>query len=412
MIVYFADRELNIIGKASTELPKGSVISDDKKTEDIETMATSFECDVSYDGLNQEHIESCAMPGNYVLRKSGDDKDIMFQVIESEKDEDSAVWHIYCEDVGMELLNEVALKTEEGETLTAAQAISNTIVGSGYEIGINQSDGTQKLCEFSEQTRSERLKDIADLFSVEIDYRFELSRDEKRVSHKYIDIYIKRGENRDVTLRKGIDFEKISITKSIQNLATSLYVYGDADASGVPITLEGYTYDDGDFVVAAQEFDDRNGDGIADKGYCLQSRRALEKWGRCIDGTRRHVTKIYNLNTVDQQTLFDGALKELKSVCDIATNYECDIFNTTKKVFLGDTVNVVDEDAKLFLTSRVLKTETCESDKTKKLTLGDYLIQDSGISEQTRQNITQIITTVIGSQVREMSASDVRNICV
>ena len=35
MILYFADRELNIIGKASTKLPKGSVISNDKKTEDI-----------------------------------------------------------------------------------------------------------------------------------------------------------------------------------------------------------------------------------------------------------------------------------------------------------------------------------------------------------------------------------------
>lgn len=31
MILYFADRELNIIGKASTKLPKGSVISNDKK---------------------------------------------------------------------------------------------------------------------------------------------------------------------------------------------------------------------------------------------------------------------------------------------------------------------------------------------------------------------------------------------
>ena len=50
----------------------------------------------------------------------------------------------------------------------------------------------KKLCEFSEQTRSERLKDIADLFAIEIDYRFDLSSDEKTVSHKYIDIYKKK----------------------------------------------------------------------------------------------------------------------------------------------------------------------------------------------------------------------------
>ena len=98
-------------------------------------------------------------------------------------------------------------------------------------------------------------------------------------------------------------------------------------------------------------------------------------------------------------------------MCDIAVNYECSITNTTQEVSLGDTVNVVDEKSKLFLSARVLKIETSEVDKTKTLTLGDYLIKQSGISEQTRQNITQIITTVIGSRVQEMTAEDVRRIC-
>lgn len=102
---------------------------------------------------------------------------------------------------------------------------------------------------------------------------------------------------------------------------------------------------------------------------------------------------------------------KLKTMCDIAVNYECSITNTTQEVSLGDTVNVVDEKSKLFLSARVLKIETSEVDKTKTLTLGDYLIKQSGISEQTRQNITQIITTVIGSRVQEMTAEDVRRIC-
>lgn len=412
MMLYFTDQALNIIGMASSGLPNGNHILNDKKVEDIETMAISFECDIaSGDGILQE-VERLTEPGNYVLRKSLKDKDIIFQIIEAEKDDDNTMWHIYCEDIGMELLNEVALKTDEAQSCTARQAIINTIAGSGYEIGIDHSDSTQKLCEFSEQTRSERLKDIATLFSLEIDHRFVLNEDSKSVTHKYIDIYIKRGENKNVTLRKNIDINSISVTKSIQNLATSLYVYGDADASGVAVTLEGYKYDDGNFVVALQEFDDRNGDGIPDKGYCLQSRKALEKWGRSVDGLRRHITKIYNLNTVDQNTLFEGALKELKSICNLAINYECEVSNTNKEVSLGDTVNIVDENAKLFLASRILKIEISEVDQTKKVTLGDYLIKSDGISDETKQNITQIITTVIGSRVQEMTAEDVKRICV
>lgn len=411
MILYFTDRNLNVIGKASTSLPKGHGIINDTKVEDIETMTVSFECDVLYEDSSQE-VESYTTPGNYVLRKCKRDKDILFQIIEAEKDDDAGTWHIYCEDVGLDLLDEVALKTNNAKNLTVTQAVNNTIIGSGYEIGINKvTDNTTKLCEFSEQTRSERLKEIAELFEVELDYRFTLSEDGHTVNHKYIDIYKKRGSNNGVFLRKGRDIDNITITKSIENLATSLYAYGDADDSGVPVTLDGYKYDDGDFVVAAQTFDDRDGDGKADTGYCLQSRKALEKWGRSVNGTKRHITKLYNLNTVSQKALFEGTLKELKSVCEIAVNYECSITNTEKEVALGDTVNVVDEKSKLFLSARVLKIETSEVDRTKVLTLGDYLIKQSGISEQTRQNITQIITTVIGNRVQEMTAEEVRRIC-
>lgn len=411
MILYFTDRSLNVIGKASTSLPKGHGIINDTKVEDIETMAVSLECDVLYEDSSQE-VESYTTPGNYVLRKCEKDKDILFQIIEAEKDDDAGTWHIYCEDVGLDLLDEVALKTNNAKNLTVTQAVNNTIISSGYEIGINKvTDNTTKLCEFSEQTRSERLKEIAELFEVELDYRFTLSEDGHTVNHKYIDIYKKRGSNNGVFLRKGRDIDNITITKSIENLATSLYAYGDADDSRVPVTLDGYKYDDGDFVVAAQTFDDRDGDGKADTGYCLQSRKALEKWGRSVNGTKRHITKLYNLNTVSQKALFEGTLKELKSVCEIAVNYECSITNTEKEVALGDTVNVVDEKSKLFLSARVLRIETSEVDRTKVLTLGDYLIKQSGISEQTRQNITQIITTVIGNRVQEMTAEEVRRIC-
>ena len=36
MILYFADRRMNILGQASTGLPKGVTITNDLKTEDID----------------------------------------------------------------------------------------------------------------------------------------------------------------------------------------------------------------------------------------------------------------------------------------------------------------------------------------------------------------------------------------
>ena len=48
-----------------------------------------------------------------------------------------------------------------------------------------------------------------------------------------------------MTLRLGTDIDSIAVTKTIENLATSIYAYGADDAGGNPITLAGYSYDDG-----------------------------------------------------------------------------------------------------------------------------------------------------------------------
>lgn len=413
MILYFADKNLTIIGKASMDLPKGYEVKNDKKTEDIETQAASFECEIPY-GDTPVECNGLTTPGNYILRQNSDDINELYQIIESEKDTDSKIIRIYGEDVGMELLNEVALSSpSETPMWTVTEAVQNTIVGTGFAIGINQlvESTATMACSFSEQTRSERIKEIAELFECEIDYRIVLSADGHTVEHKYIDIYTKRGTDSGVTLRLGTDIDSIAVTRTIENLATSIYAYGANDAGGNPITLAGYSYDDGDFVVASQTFDDRDGDGTPDTGYCIQSRNALEKWGRMVDGQKRHITKTYHVDTVDQATLFNESLKYLKSICDIAVNYECSITNLQKKVSLGDTVTVIDEEGQLFLTSRVLKLETSEADKTVVATLGEYLIQSGGIAQSVRDSVAQMVSSMTSVQMTEMTAEQVREIC-
>lgn len=413
MILYFADKNLTIIGKASTDLPKGYEVKNDKKTEDIETQAVSFECEIPY-GDTPVKCDNLTMPGNYILRQNSGNINELYQIIESEKDTDAGIIRIYGEDVGMELLNEVALSSpNETPMWTVTEAVQNTIVDTGFVIGINQLAGSTKTmaCSFSEKTRSERIKEIAELFECEVDYRITLSADGHTVEHRYIDIYTKRGTDSGVMLRLGTDIDSVAVTKTIENLATSIYAYGANDAGGNPITLAGYSYDDGDFVVAAQTFDDRDGNGIPDTGYCIQSRSALEKWGRMVDGQKRHITKPYNVDTVDQATLFSESLKYLKSICDIAVNYECSITNLQKKVSLGDTVTVIDEEGQLFLTSRVLKLETSEADKTVTVTLGEYLIQSGGIAQSVRDSVVQMISSITSAQMTEMTADQVREIC-
>ena len=61
MIIYFADRKMNILGLASTNLKKGLTITDDLKIEDVETGVASFECKISCSGAYRQKLEADAM---------------------------------------------------------------------------------------------------------------------------------------------------------------------------------------------------------------------------------------------------------------------------------------------------------------------------------------------------------------
>ena len=66
MILYFADRKMNIIGKASTNLPRGLIISNDKKTEEVDNGSVTLEFDMGYSGKEgRAKAERLTAPGNY-----------------------------------------------------------------------------------------------------------------------------------------------------------------------------------------------------------------------------------------------------------------------------------------------------------------------------------------------------------
>ena len=71
MILYFADRQLNIIGQASTHLPNVLTVTEDKKTEDVETGVAVFECKIPFDRKSRDAVQQYTEVGNYILRSQG-----------------------------------------------------------------------------------------------------------------------------------------------------------------------------------------------------------------------------------------------------------------------------------------------------------------------------------------------------
>ena len=375
MILYFADRKMNIVGQASTALPGGISILDDKKVEDVETGVATFETYVQYDDETRKKVEECTAVGNYILRSDNGENEF-YTIIESESDTKNKEIYVYAEDAGLDLINQTVGAYAADQAYPIAFYINKFAYDSGFEIGINEaSDLSRKLSWEGESTVTERLASVATQFdNCEISYSFEVKNLE--VTRKFINIYKKRGKNDGVKLRLNKEIDRIQVKKSIANLATALEVTGGIPENEEnPITLKGYTYDDGDFYVK---------DGL------LCSRSAKEIWSRYvwnkepnkIEGESGHIIRQYSYDTTSKSELCNRAITELKKLREIEVNYEVDIATLPNNVKIGDTVNIIDEAGEMYLQTRLLKLEKSVVNKSYKATLGEFLLKNSDINEK------------------------------
>lgn len=372
MILYFADRQMNILGQASTSLPKGFIISDDNKLEDVDSGVATFSCYINFKKGAQLECEQLAEVGNYLLRSDGNEKEF-YTIIDSEVDTKNQTVYIYAEDAGLDLINEVVGAFEAAVEQPLDWYINQFAADSGFEIGINEAEGlTRKLVWSGEQTVTERLAELVSEFGgYEVSYSFEI--DGMRIKHKYINIHKQRGKDTGEQLRLNRDIDRIVTSKTISNLATALEVEGgvpeDAEDS---ITLEGYSYDDGDFFV---------------DGTKLKSRNAVAKWSRYLSENKLaehagHIVKPFSSEATTQATLCLEAIERLKEICDVEINFEIDLKKLPDNVSIGDRINIIDDNGELYVSTRILKLEKSVANNEHSATLGEHLIKTSGISQK------------------------------
>lgn len=356
MIVYFTDREMNIIGQASTGLPKGLMISDDKKTEEIKNGSKTFEFNLNY--IDRAEGENITKPGNYLLRASGDEYEF-YTIIDAELDLAARCVNVYAEEAGLDLLNELAEPYSASSAMTAAEYFALFASDSGFEIRVNEiSDLTRTLEWTAETTVLERLQSVASQFGAELSFSFEI--DKLSITHKYVNFWKKRGRDTGVMMRMGQQLGNIRIKRTVANLATALLVRGGTPSgSSTPITLSGYSYDDTDIYV---------------DGQLLRSRTALAEWSRFLSPTEQgsgtgDIVKMWTYDTTSQAELCTRAVTHLKSISHLETTYTADVVDLPKNVRIGDTVLIADEEGQQYIKARIMKMITCVGAGTRDITL-------------------------------------------
>ena len=366
MILYFADREMNILGMASTGGTKGLLISDDELTEDVETASETLQFDLHYTSDNAASVIPMAQVGHYVLR-SGTTQGF-YTITTTENNSSERYIEVYCESAGLDLLNEEASAFAATEAHPIAWYIDKYIYDTGFERGINEDPSSMRTLTWDgSDTAAKRLQSVATEFGDEIYYSFDIRGLD--VAHKYINVRKQRGRNIGKTIVGGRDFDNLTIKMSIEDLATALIVSGGTPDSSdgstsSPITLSGMKYDDKDIYV---------------DGTMLKSRTALSEWSRYISRDESgsdvgHIVKLWSYDTTSQTELLNRAISHLKKVRNPEVNYELELTHLDDDVQIGDTLRISDKLTDTYATARVLKIVTSEASRTRKATLGSFLM--------------------------------------
>lgn len=375
MILYFADKNFKILGTASTSLSGGYVITDDTKKEEVETGIATLDCTVAYTDDTRSDIESWCRAGNYVLAYYGKDDsadvDIvnLFMITTTELSVLDHTIKFESEDSGLDLLNNLAKEYTGTEQMSAADYINKFLERTGFRLRNNNVSKNPKKLEWtSTDTVTKRLADIAEKFDAELTYGFSVKG--LTVSDRWVDIADETGRDTKINLYINKEVNNITVKNTIENLATALYATGKDN-----LTLIGFTIPEAD----------KDKYQIDPDGN-LVSIEALTKWARVDYSSKDSFTgnlyqKFESSDTASQADLYKLAKEKLDSISDIETNYEVDIADLPPGVGIGDRVNIVDDAGNTYISGRILELETSVTDGTKKATLGEYVIKDSGISE-------------------------------
>lgn len=387
MIIFFFDRFWNPLGKASAKLPKGVTYYDDYEVEDVETGTSTFEVYVGFDEENRNIVRAYGQEATYFVTTDQEGHGRLWSVIDDESDEEAMFHYFYGEDAGMDLINEMLPAWgSPGSAKPIVYYIERAAADSGFEIGINEIPNLTRTLEWDgEATGLNRLQSIFTQFdNAELQFRFDIDENTLELKHKYIDILKKRGNDTGIELRMNREVKNIRMKRSRANMFNAYRCYGATpEGKENPITLNGYS-----LTTAQKEINPETGKArFVLSGNILKDTESNAKYSRYLNPYEQgedegYYTGIYNSEATTQNALANETILRLKKTGYPEVNYEVDVVDAPRTLKAGDYVSIVNDKDELYLEGRILKTDRSRSNDTFEITLGDYLIRDSGIAEQ------------------------------
>lgn len=213
---------------------------------------------------NEEFSEDVKI-GNYVILATDDG--MGWQGTIAKVNEDHLEKTVYCEDIGLSLINKTASAWDMPAVgMTIDEYIEKAVGNTGWHVGFNQLDPKLSMYSWTDNdTALNRILDIAVKFGAELE--FAVTFESLKVTHRFINIYKHRGTVRsDVQLVYGNNVKDVQKESNILELATALKGVGsEKEQKGYDINKEdpnkfSIVYTEGYGVLAV----DKDGNQIPD----------------------------------------------------------------------------------------------------------------------------------------------------
>lgn len=332
--------------------------------------------------------------GNYIAFKDKYGKDRLYTIMSIEGDEK---WDVHCEDIGLDLINEVAgawnVSAEPAET-TMNRCLHDT----GWSIGVNEIADRKRATKYESRTDSHlaRIGMIMNAFDAECEFVIEMNG--AKVTKQVVNIYKSLGEDKvQQVFIDDIDLIALSRSGSIEDLCTCMICYGKEE-NGVRTTIESIEYDDGRYY--------------SPKGHIrIYDREAHQKWSRyrAYDYTGQgefdgYVNGAFEYETDSPQELFNRGLSELKQRNDKKVSYEAELYDLQADI--GDTIRIADNryQEKLYLSARVQEVQnhyTVNGEDTGKL--ANYSLMESKRTQDVEDMLKELQGKVVSIDHAEIS---------
>lgn len=374
MDFYICDRtfELKTIASTTADVEFPVISASDVST--LETASRRITMQLAFTKENTAKIKKDVAVGNYVLYQDLNQKFVWMTILKVTHNPLTQVRTLECEDASMDLLNENLPAFPAQGSHNIVWYIEKFTYDSGFKIGKNEIPNLTRTLEWdSDMTALERIQSVATQFdNAELEFSFEF--DGNQLVQRKIDIYKKRGVNERKKLYVNKDINSIETEEDIYQLVNAIKPTGGTpEGKDQPITLKGYKWSDpsGRFVINQEN------------GYVYDTEN-VKMWSR-TNTKSNYFLQHKAWTTTSQKELAETTMNWLEKYSIPVVNYTVDIANIPSQLGVGDTVDVIDENENLFLSSRVQKLTITYEDEKVVCELSDFVRLESGLSERLQE---------------------------